>query len=1049
MNYQISPLVGPNYLKLITWLLPLIAILLWLQFRSLWIIVTEIFLVSASLVIILIYFLATAKAPTLHGPIHPHQSRFKFMDQLLWKQELHALKIPQSLLDKPPIEGSPLIANRVSRLLELVVSQFIDSWLHHISSDTLFRDSVMAELITVSRNAQSRLALIDVSELLVLKILPIINKHLKRFSELRSTRPHLSASQDSKLALAKHFHLHKAVSLVQDGFRSEKAHLRRQISTVLPLLISPQELACSLGTDLLREILACTVLLNVLNAVSEYDFVNLMIVKFIGENLQRRERVRRLRAALQEHTQRLAHLDPVMLTAADRLDPKAYAFCVNYLKNPVSEASVAKLRATLVEIRRSALLPLEIQRIDALLRLIDGCADENTQTSASSIVDALLDDRFVESLIDTLGNDDTAKSYILLWRAIDTIKAPLEDGDSFNVTLHLKYADLSELKTIYNDFLQNNTDPMVSAAKKDVEAYLHSSAGDQNHAYSAARFSLFELQKNILDEIEHMNINGRLLSQHYKTYTERAPLQKHATLVKEPLIAFLPRTSFMEKDNEPRGVNPTVVEAVGNAFDQIMSNTPKLASAVPFTDLFDQSFGDGTSLFGENYGSSTDPHNDASETASVASSFDSDQISVSTDSSNLKSSSLEVLRAAPGDLSLSEEISRISREIENLLQQESLLAQLLRKAELTNNVVELRVLKKSKLSLDREITSKELQKQQYIVQESENSLFGKSKVQIQSYVVTNDKASRFVMYIIEVQKFSGVDPSEITAGWVVARRFSQFCQLHDYLKRRYPKARTIKLPKKSMPVLKSQKKQQLEERKQALQSYLQEMLSILEVCSDAVFRSFLSSETFLFKASKKIKSVVSTEVTANQGTDNHKLMQNMKEMQQELNEFDEWERKPSSKTSFVKPISDFLVDAFDLDKSSNWLRGRAFLVILQQVLGSAIEKSIRGSVQGFIGSETRMCDLFDVAINTIFPGGKFREPPEVRTRAQQLETKKEASAMLGMLMDDACSRVFGSGNTKMAFTNIFDMVQNDYINKSILHEVFDVFVAAITNDSKL
>lgn len=83
----------------------------------------------------------------------------------------------------------------------------------------------------------------------------------------------------------------------------------------------------------------------------------------------------------------------------------------------------------------------------------------------------------------------------------------------------------------------------------------------------------------------------------------------------------------------------------------------------------------------------------------------------------------EIHQAAPGDLGLAEAISTLTFDIEKLSTQEAVIDSLYRKAELTNNTVELRILRKSKSSLQREIRRKELQRQQYIVQESDNGLF--------------------------------------------------------------------------------------------------------------------------------------------------------------------------------------------------------------------------------------------------------------------------------------------------------------------------------------
>jgi sorting nexin-25 len=95
--------------------------------------------------------------------------------------------------------------------------------------------------------------------------------------------------------------------------------------------------------------------------------------------------------------------------------------------------------------------------------------------------------------------------------------------------------------------------------------------------------------------------------------------------------------------------------------------------------------------------------------------------------------------AAPGDLGLSEAIDALTLDIEKLVAQESIVDSLTKKAELTNNAAELRILRKSKASLQREINRKELQRQQYIVQESDNSLFGRATIAIQSIMVGREE----------------------------------------------------------------------------------------------------------------------------------------------------------------------------------------------------------------------------------------------------------------------------------------------------------------------
>ena len=113
---------------------------------------------------------------------------------------------------------------------------------------------------------------------------------------------------------------------------------------------------------------------------------------------------------------------------------------------------------------------------------------------------------------------------------------------------------------------------------------------------------------------------------------------------------------------------------------------------------------------------------------------------------DFKAEEEEIHEAAPGDLGLAEAVDALTAEIERLVTQESIVDSLTSKAELTNNAAELRILRKSKGSLQREIQRKELQRQQYIVQESDNSLYGRATVFIQSIMVgTEEDGKEFAM----------------------------------------------------------------------------------------------------------------------------------------------------------------------------------------------------------------------------------------------------------------------------------------------------------------
>jgi sorting nexin-25 len=197
----------------------------------------------------------------------------------------------------------------------------------------------------------------------------------------------------------------------------------------------------------------------------------------------------------------------------------------------------------------------------------------------------------------------------------------------------------------------------------------------------------------------------------------------------------------------------------------------------------------------------------------------------------------EIHEAAPGDLGLAEAIDALTADIERLVTQESIVDSLTSKAELTNNAAELRILRKSKSSLQREIHRKELQRQQYIVQESDNSLYGRATVFIQSIMVgTESDGKEFAMCkcynfvqvtlftrrpdVIEVRRRAGDQMP--AAAWVVSRRYSEFHDLNKRLRSKFPQVRNLEFPRRQM-MLKLQK-DFLQKRRVGLEKYLRVML---------------------------------------------------------------------------------------------------------------------------------------------------------------------------------------------------------------------------------
>ena len=456
-------------------------------------------------------------------------------------------------------------------------------------------------------------------------------------------------------------------------------------------------------------------------------------------------------------------------------------------------------------------------------------------------------------------------------------------------------------------------------------------------------------------------------------------------------------------------------------------------------------------------------------------------------STDEKSMDEEIHQAAPGDLGLAEAISALTVDIERLAAQESVVDTLTRKAELTNNVAELRILGKSKSSLQREIRQKELQRQQYIVQESDNSLYGRANVNIKSIMVgKEDDGQEFALYVIEVQRKAGENMP--AASWAVARRYSEFHELHQRLRNIYPAVRNLEFPRRRL-VMKLQR-EFLHKRRVSLENYIRELLQLPAVCRSRNLRAFLSQS-----------AIVSTNDSTRDGERRDIISRIYNSVTDGMDEFlgnvpvldqlsiagqnlisaatSQFNTMPSTGSGaplpiapedpiqtadaraellvfepnatntsraeqlepFVKPICDIFLETFDLQRGNNWLRGRAVVVVLHQLLGGAVERKVREMAQSLF-SESSLIKYITLLKDTMWPGGEMRTESVSRTDGEKAQTSVEASVMLATLIPDLAGSVVGKANAQAASRRIFATVNNRRLNTHlafmILDEVIDI-----------
>lgn len=336
-----------------------------------------------------------------------------------------------------------------------------------------------------------------------------------------------------------------------------------------------------------------------------------------------------------------------------------------------------------------------------------------------------------------------------------------------------------------------------------------------------------------------------------------------------------------------------------------------------------------------------------------------------------------------------------------------------------------------------------------------------------------DSATNFCFLdLIEVQRNAGEQMPAAT--WTVARRYSEFHELHRKLRMRYPSVRHLEFPRRRV-VMKFQK-DFLQKRRLALEAYLQKLLLLPEVCRSRDLRAFLSQQAIiphgeatppegqtkdivtriynsvadgmddflgniavldqLSAAGQNLISAATSQLTAPYPGLATEDAVSAAEAEAELNAFENRELEP-----FIKPICDLFLEVFELNKGNNWLRGRAVVVVLHQLLGGAIERKVRESAKSFVEDEA-LLRYINLAKDTMWPGGVLREP-KVRTPSEKSRSRTEASLLLATLIPDLAGNVVGRANAQAAARRIFATMNNQRLNMHLIFTILDEIVLVL------
>lgn len=160
------------------------------------------------------------------------------------------------------------------------------------------------------------------------------------------------------------------------------------------------------------------------------------------------------------------------------------------------------------------------------------------------------------------------------------------------------------------------------------------------------------------------------------------------------------------------------------------------------------------------------------------------------------------------------------------------------------------------------------------------------------------------------------------------------------------------------------------------------------------------------------------------------------EAEAELNAFEDRELEP-----FIKPICDLFLEAFELNKGNNWLRGRAVVVVLHQLLGGTVERKVREGARSLVQNDS-LLRYISIAKDNMWPGGMRRES-KVRTTAEKLRSRNEASLVLATLIPELAGNVVGRANAQAAARRIFAALNNQRLNSHLVFTILEEVVLVL------
>lgn len=214
-----------------------------------------------------------------------------FVAPQVWAAETDALAKRALYQREPLYPQSLVISDTLDALINLILRDFVQSWYGKISPRPTFTNEVDRTVRVALKDLRDRIFAVDLVEVTVSRMVPLITGHLKDFYEAERTvrgkklSRSLTESEEVDLAIAAKFKegkLHTAASLGSSNTKLvQQQYLRSIVAKIIPDVLPPSMTTSPAVLVIIKEIVACAVLLPVMQILSDPDTWNQLIEAYV------------------------------------------------------------------------------------------------------------------------------------------------------------------------------------------------------------------------------------------------------------------------------------------------------------------------------------------------------------------------------------------------------------------------------------------------------------------------------------------------------------------------------------------------------------------------------------------------------------------------------------------------------------------------------------------------------------------------------------------------------------------------------------------------